>query len=275
MPVQTYISGGYVVGYSPEFGVVARTSLDDAARREARRGTPYAAELVGCDWSELEGVTGEEIEVGRFGRRLKKIGKKIKKGAKKVGKPLLRAAKTVVRTAHKVTQSKLVKGIERGIQKMVPQPFKSLVTVHNKIAKQAHKLIKRASAKPKKGASAAVKRRAAAARKIAPLVKRSAAGQIPIKKVLARAKKLRVPTAQVKAAAALGRLELLARAGDPKAIATKQVTAMLQQARSGQPQKAVALLAENELRKRYPNARTFSGIKRGGRTYNAIVVPVQ
>lgn len=269
MPIQTQIIGGYVVGYSPETGVTARTSLARTARRMARRGVPYASQLARPEaWESLEGMGGAEIEVGAFGDRLKKVAKKVAKPVKavakvvkKVAKPVVKVAKKVVKAAHAVTQNKVVKAVEAQMQKMVPPPYNALVPVAKVMNKAAATIIEKAVKDPK-----------SASAKVAAVAKQAAAGKVTMAKLTSTAQALKVPVEQAKSLATLGRLELLSKS-DPKAAATKQVLNTMIAAQSGAPQPAQALLAEAELRKTHPGARAFVLKGRNGRSYRAIVVP--
>lgn len=271
------IENGCIVGYFPGVAPV-RTSLKRVARELVSSGYEPARLIVGADWTPFEGlspdVAGAALDAtqgaveGHFAvsGQLAEVGwgflKRVKRGLKKVGKKALKATKAVMRVAHKVTHNKVFESIHHAIQKIVPQPYKTLVDLQKPLQKATVKFVEDFSS-GKKGARA-----------IAPAIRAAAHGIITSDALAAQAKKLGVPVDEVKAVAAMSKLELEAKGGNPAAKAAKNAMELLDQVARGKPGNAVRTLAEATLRKQLPGSTAHNVTTSNGRKFRVITIPL-
>jgi hypothetical protein len=268
-PVTYTIESGYMVGRAPWLDEPVRTSLRRCARELAANGDTACGALDDEHWAAMEGfnpdavsVSGMDVDTEIAGRIWRKIKKKVKKGAKKVGKVAVKAVKKTVEIAHKVTHNKAFEKIHKGIQNMVPEPFKIFVKVHNKLAGQTHKYIDKFTKGDKKATA------------IAPAIKAVAEGKLDVKELEAQAKQLGIDADEVKGVAALSRLKLQASAGNRTAQATVKALNVLAEAQKGAPKAAQKIIAQGEVAKAFPGATQFAVKSSKGKAYRTIVIPL-
>jgi hypothetical protein len=268
-PLQTRIENGCIVGYAPWLDAPVRTPLLRAARKLAAHGHADCGDLTAEHFAMLEGLSPDQVTestVGALIERDMQVGglwSKIKKGAKKVGKGLKKGVIKTVQLAHRVTHNKAFEAIHKKIQKMVPAPYDIFVKFHNKLAGPIHKFIE--------GAGKGDKKR----RALAPAIRDAAAGLIDKKRLVALAKKAGVDPDEAEAVASVTRLQNLAKKGDAKAKATISALDMLDKAKAGKPGAAQRLIADAEIRKAFPGAKSFK--VRGPRThrqFHALLIPI-
>lgn len=242
MAIAYEVEAGCLVGYVPGTTLFESVSLGDVARELYATGRiPYVP-------GDLDQISG--VEIGALVE-----GDLDEVGAKK-RRPIL--AK-VAKVAKKVVNNKVTRGLYKAAKAIVPAPYNAAFTA----AEGAVKLAKSLKKKGKK------------ARPIKKTVQALAAGKITLPQAEKLSQALGVDAEEVKAAAVMTKMSLAAAGGNAKAQATMGIVSKLEDAREGSTSDASdvrQMLAEGDLRKRYPNARTYV-VKSGGKTFNTIVVP--
>lgn len=235
---------GCVVGYAPGIAhAPVRVSLRRVAEKLIRKGK--LPPLSASELAALDRMGAAEVGAG-------KVRKKLKAAVKKVAKPVVKAAKAVAK-------SKVVRAVAKVAAKIVPPPASFAITGAQAAAKLG-KAIKKGNPK---------------AKKIAPLVKAAAKGEVTPAKLQQEARAAGVDPNLALEAAAVAKVADMAANGDVQAQAAMNVAAQLTSPNVSEQQKAQETIGKLAVVKAAESgdASAFLVTTPDGRQFRTMVVP--